>query len=200
MTCKVTATVTDHNCHKPKRPQPKAINRNDHKTRRPQTERPQNGTATNRNGHKPEWTQTETASNLNGHNPKRSHQLDSGSGTLKETQRVKPYEQSRIYIYSIRQKYNVHTKYTWINPIKNAEVWSHNWIFGLNEMWPVHPHCRRWPEKGIFAIANLRYNNSKPKLIAQVFIYTMLIKTNYQKHGVIRYSHAHCLSYRVHVV
>ena len=46
--------VTGHNGHKPKRPQPN----------RPQTE-----TATNRNGHRPKRPQTETATNLNGHKP-----------------------------------------------------------------------------------------------------------------------------------
>ena len=65
-------TVTGHNGHKPKRPQPKrpqtetATNRNGHKPERPQTE-----TATNRNGHKPERPQTRTATNRNGHRPER---------------------------------------------------------------------------------------------------------------------------------
>ena len=53
-------TVTGHNGHKPKRPQPK----------RPQTEM-----STNRKGHKPERPQTETATNRNDHKPKLSRNV-----------------------------------------------------------------------------------------------------------------------------
>ena len=58
--------VSGHNGHKPKRPKPK----------RPQTERPHAKTATDlkstsRNGHKPQWPQTETATKRDGHNPER---------------------------------------------------------------------------------------------------------------------------------
>ena len=58
-------SVTGHNGHKRKRPQPKrpqtetATNRNGHKPKRPQT-----GTATNRNGRRPERPQTETATSV----------------------------------------------------------------------------------------------------------------------------------------
>ena len=54
-------TVTGHNGHKLKRPQPK----------RPQTGTATTETATNRNGHKPKRPQTGTATNRNGHRPKR---------------------------------------------------------------------------------------------------------------------------------
>ena len=64
----IALVVTGHNGHKPKRPQPErpqtgtATNRNGHKPKRPQA-----GTATNRNGHKPKRPQTETVTNRNGH-------------------------------------------------------------------------------------------------------------------------------------
>ena len=66
----------------------------------------------------------------------------------KETQRVKPYDQSRlsIWIYDTPQiEYSdeIHTNYS----NKYVDGWPFNGILSLNEMCPVQARCEIWAEK-----------------------------------------------------